>query len=135
MTDENLIDALYEIIGARIAEARHSARGEPSQRELADAVGMSRGSIANIEAGRQRPPIHTLYDVAATLGVAPSALLPSAAELEEYLSHAVEMTASERRLLKTLEPGAQQRLRSFFASVQAEASPKEEEDPPTGGED
>ena len=37
---------------------------------------MSRGSIANIEAGRQRIPLHTLLVLARELGVEPETLLP-----------------------------------------------------------
>jgi len=38
---------------------------------------MSRGSIANIEAGRQRVPLHMLLVLARELAVKPSDLLPS----------------------------------------------------------
>lgn len=47
-----------------------------SQRALADAVNVSRTSIANIESGRHRVQIHVLYKLAAALGVEPHDLLP-----------------------------------------------------------
>jgi len=43
---------------------------------LALAVGLSRTSVANIEKGRHRIQIHTLYAIAAALGIEPAELLP-----------------------------------------------------------
>lgn len=65
---------LYWTIGETIREARH-AQGI-SQEELAKRVGLSRVSIVNIECGRQRLPIATLYDIADALGVQAVTLLP-----------------------------------------------------------
>ena len=69
-------DELYEEIGRRIKRARESS--DTSQESLADNVKLSRTSVVNIEKGRQRPPIHTLYNIARVLGVAPHDLLPEA---------------------------------------------------------
>lgn len=73
---------LYRFIGRQIAEARDRVRPEAlSQSDLAEQVGLARGSIANIERGRQRPPIETLYRIADALGVEPRQLLPSIEDL------------------------------------------------------
>jgi len=48
-----------------------------TQGELALRVGMTRTSISNIESGRQKLQLHTLYDIAQALEVPPEALLPS----------------------------------------------------------
>lgn len=53
-----------------------------TQGELARLVGMTRTSISNIESGRQKLQIHTLYDVARALEVSPTALLPTPANPE-----------------------------------------------------
>jgi len=53
-----------------------------TQGELARLVGMTRTSISNIEGGRQKLQIHTLYDVAQALEVPPEALLPTQADPE-----------------------------------------------------
>lgn len=42
------------------------------------ALGLSRTSVTNIERGRQPVQLHTLYRIAATLGVEPTLLLPVA---------------------------------------------------------
>jgi transcriptional regulator with XRE-family HTH domain len=52
-----------------------------SQAELARRVKMSRGSIANIESGRQHPPLETLWVIAGALGLEPRQLIPSRADL------------------------------------------------------
>jgi len=65
---------LYWSIGTAIRKARIS-RGM-NQQGLADLVSMRRTSIVNIEGGRQRLPLTTLYDIADALGVQATALLP-----------------------------------------------------------
>jgi transcriptional regulator with XRE-family HTH domain len=56
---------------------RREREGRFSQSELADRVGLSRASIANIERGRQRVPLHMLRVFARELGVDPQVLLPA----------------------------------------------------------
>ncbi len=65
---------MYWTIGANIRRARDAAK--LTQEEIAKRVGFERTSMANIEAGRQRLPIATLYDLADALGVQATALLP-----------------------------------------------------------
>lgn len=57
---------IYEIFGKRVATER-LARGL-SQNELAQRVGLSRASVANIEAGRQRVLLHQVLEFAHVLG-------------------------------------------------------------------
>lgn len=67
------VESFYQEFGERVRRAR----GERfSQAELARRIGMSRGSIANIEVGRQRVPLHVLTILARELGVEPASLLP-----------------------------------------------------------
>lgn len=74
MTDSRL-DAWYTDIGTRI-QARREAQ-QLQRQELADAAGLSRMSIANIEAGRQRPPLHRVALIAAALDCDVTDLLPA----------------------------------------------------------
>jgi transcriptional regulator with XRE-family HTH domain len=68
------VEAFYREFGERVRRAR----GERfSQAELARRIGMSRGSIANIEVGRQRVPLHMVIVLARELGVDPVSLLPT----------------------------------------------------------
>jgi transcriptional regulator with XRE-family HTH domain len=48
-----------------------------TQQQLADAIGLSRPSLTNIEKGAQKILIHTVYELATELGVDVSTLLPS----------------------------------------------------------
>ncbi|TFI58629.1 XRE family transcriptional regulator [Sphingomonas parva] len=66
---------IYKIFGRRLA----ARRGELTltQHELAARVDLSRASIANIERGHQKLPLHVVYRLAAALGLKdPFTLLP-----------------------------------------------------------
>ncbi len=65
---------LYRAVGEAIRAARQAQ--DMTQAQLAHAIGMRRTSVVNIEAGRQRVPLATLYDIADALGVQAAALLP-----------------------------------------------------------
>lgn len=70
-------DDLYSLLGERISLRRRSLK--KTQRDLADAVGMSRASVANIECGRQKVLVHHLYRLAEALQMPNVAdLLPQA---------------------------------------------------------
>lgn len=65
----------YSLIGKRVFDARE-AMGF-TQKKLGDKVGLSRASIANIEAGRQRILLHQAIDLAEALQIsAAEELLP-----------------------------------------------------------
>lgn len=66
--------ALYRAVGEAIRSTRLAQ--DMTQEQLAKAVGFLRTSVVNIEAGRQRVPLATLYDIADALGVQATALLP-----------------------------------------------------------
>lgn len=72
---------LYRQIGARIKQRRTEI--DMTQDELAEAIGLLRTSVANIESGRQRAPVHVLYNVSAALRTQIEAILPSAKEISE----------------------------------------------------
>jgi transcriptional regulator with XRE-family HTH domain len=80
---EDAIKALYAEIGARVRRARKQ-RGW-SQADLAHAVNLTRSSIANLEAGRQRSLIHVALLIAQALDVPVDALLPSGPELDKLV--------------------------------------------------
>src|SRR6188768_2788041 len=67
------MESFYREFGARVRRARGDRL---SQADLARRVGMSRGSIANIELGRQRIPLHLLLVLARELDLEPASLLP-----------------------------------------------------------
>ncbi|PYI50008.1 hypothetical protein DLM86_31190 [Paenibacillus flagellatus] len=76
----NVEDILYAIIGQRIRINRE--RFNMTQEEMGEKVGLTRSSIANIELGRQKIQLDTLYLVALALKLEVYELLPSVIELE-----------------------------------------------------
>jgi transcriptional regulator with XRE-family HTH domain len=70
------VSALYQEIGRAIYQLRNQRSPRMSQKALADTVGVSRASIANIERGHHRVQLHVLYDIATALDVEPHDLLP-----------------------------------------------------------
>jgi transcriptional regulator with XRE-family HTH domain len=70
-------DALYVRIGAQLKAIRtNSSNRQLTQEKLASIVGLERTSITNIEAGKQRLPLHVLYELCNALGVEVSEVLP-----------------------------------------------------------
>lgn len=87
-------DAIYAGLGSKIQAAREVEK--LSQGELARRVGLSRPSIVNIEAGRQRVAVHRLFDFAAALSTTPEELLPTLpnpADVAEGLQRELEEEA------------------------------------------
>lgn len=67
-------DPIYKHIGAVIKARRKTLRLK--QETLAGILGISRGSLANVETGRQNVLVHQLYRYAAALKLSPLDLLP-----------------------------------------------------------
>jgi transcriptional regulator with XRE-family HTH domain len=87
--------AVYERIGREIAAHRTNAR--LSQAELAALIGLTRTSISNIESGRQKMLVHTLIDIADSLRVPTSALIPAPGDLlPQHSFSGSEISVSER---------------------------------------
>ncbi|MFJ2261519.1 helix-turn-helix domain-containing protein [Streptomyces sp. NPDC087844] len=67
--------AFNSAVGRLIRETR--TRSGLTQELLGRRAGLSRGSITNIEASTQTPPLYRLARIAAVLNVRPAELLPS----------------------------------------------------------
>ena len=72
-------------VGKRIAYYRRSGRRRFNQQWLADALGICRATIANIESGRQSVSIDRLWQIAVILKIPIKKLIPerTAANTEE----------------------------------------------------
>ncbi len=92
---------LYIEIGQRIHIARKGC--DLSQQELADAIGLTRTSISNIERGIQHLTIHTLFDIATVLAMSIYELLP------EYISDEQNQRVLELRSLASQIRALQER--------------------------
>jgi transcriptional regulator with XRE-family HTH domain len=68
-------DLIYISIGRNVRRERQRLKW--SQEQLAVRIGLLRTSIANIEAGKQRVPLHTICEIAAALDIMPGRLLPA----------------------------------------------------------
>ncbi|WP_285009626.1 helix-turn-helix domain-containing protein [Pedobacter faecalis] len=78
MLDKEQQTEFYERIGERIKEARKVQ--EMNQDVLANTLGISRVSLVNIEAGKQRVPLHVLIDICEALNVSMNDLVPQSIE-------------------------------------------------------
>lgn len=65
---------IYRTIGQRLRDRRQVLRLK--QVEVAEQLGLLRSSLANIESGRQRVTIHTLYRFCAALSIDIQDVLP-----------------------------------------------------------
>lgn len=79
--NDAMIRRFYRGVGRRVRMARTGAN--LTQDELAEAVDLTRSSIANLEAGRQRIPLHMFAVIAERLGVQAADLLPDRSFFEE----------------------------------------------------
>jgi transcriptional regulator with XRE-family HTH domain len=66
-------ERVYRTLGERIRSER--LKQNITQDELASRVGLTRTSITNVEKGRQRLLVHTLLQIADSLGTDPARLL------------------------------------------------------------
>src|SRR5438270_13581022 len=78
MTD---FDELYRELGRKIRQARERQGERLSQDALAKQLGISRASMVNIEAGRQRAPLHLLWQIAEVLHSKLIELIPTPDEV------------------------------------------------------
>ena len=87
---------IYRELGENIRRFRKKARY--TQVRLSKDAGISRASLANIEAGRQQVLVHHLYTIAYALQLdSPDQLLPTAAsrEHQEVLSSSIPVSGEE----------------------------------------
>ena len=111
-------ERIYELVGQKVERQRREAK--LSQTQLAHRCGFARGSIANIESGRQRPTLHTLWSLADALSVDMRSLLPSP---DEFLTSVVGNAAPKIiGRLKKAAGESQSQVASFIASSREEVS-------------
>lgn len=96
MTD----DALSLTVGTRLREAREARR--LTLRSLARAVDLSPGMLSQIENGRARPSVGTLWALVSELGLSLDAVFPQGAEPTEAQAQAgpVVQRAGARQVLE-----------------------------------
>jgi transcriptional regulator with XRE-family HTH domain len=118
--------ALYELVGSSIRAARGRHSPKMSQIALAKKVRMTRASIVNIEAGRQRPPLHLLWNIAEALGVEPAQLLPRRVDLDE-VTQPVRLDKAAVAMIEDAangDPHTKRLLTRFVSNARTQASTK-----------
>lgn len=85
-TNETL---LYQKLGRHLRQKREAAK--LTQAHVAEGVGVLRTSITNIEAGRQKAPLHLIYELCAVLQVDIKDVLPPLSELAETQNSTIEI--------------------------------------------
>lgn len=90
------IEPIYKRLGGEIRDMR-IARGM-TQGDLADAIGMSRGSVANTEVGRQRLMLHQIAEIADVLGVPFGDLVIEARSASGGAQYRVQIAAQQERI-------------------------------------
>ena len=95
-------EELYRELGRKIRQAREGHGQRLSQDALANRLGISRASIVNIEGGRQRAPLHLLWQIAELLGTDLTVLIPTR---EELLAPANQVQL-DREMIKQIENAA-----------------------------
>lgn len=105
-------EPIYRSIGSAIRAKRRQL--DWSQEKLANMLTISRGTLANIEAGRQRIFIHQLYALAAALDLKPGDLLPTAmtaSGVPDTLPLPQNLNAQQKeqlaQLIRSIEPTSQ----------------------------
>jgi transcriptional regulator with XRE-family HTH domain len=93
-------DDLYAEMGRRLRQARVTQG--LSQERLAQQLGISRASVVNIEAGRQRAPLHLLWQFSEALGTDLSLLVPR----REELSPTAKETTLDPAMVKQIRKAA-----------------------------
>jgi transcriptional regulator with XRE-family HTH domain len=97
-------DEIYHELGRRIAARRSFLR--ITQAEVGERMGVSRASVANIEAGRQKLQVHQLYAIARALGFGDlSDILPTkvpALDGDSLLSDREDVSAVQRAQFESL---------------------------------
>lgn len=118
-------DPLYQTIGERIVRARSAA--SLSQSKLAKKVGVSRTSIVNIESGRQRAPLHLLWQIAEALEVEAADVLPTRAHLASGPSP-LQLDARTVALIEDAadnDAATKRQLITFIQKAQAKMIPED----------
>ena len=110
-------EEIYERIGRNVAAKRREAG--LSQTELAECCDLARGSIVNIESGKQRATLHTLSSIADALKVDMRSLLPSS---EENPSETWEILSLMSKAISSLQGKAPYARENTSAARKAAAA-------------
>jgi len=104
----------YKEFGSLIKNLRNRSQQKLTQAELSKRVGLSRTSVTNIEAGRQKVALHSLYYFASALGVKPSELLPDTDRLRRLIKINEELSKLDKNLNTDLNNEGKEWISKFL---------------------
>ena len=104
---------VYKKIGANLKSYRRAIG--MTQAQLAEKSEVQRTSVTNIEAGRQKAPVHVLFQLCAALEVELAAVLPANAEVVQGRTVAIEIDG----LVHEMPPKAAASFRYLRQQLQA----------------
>ncbi len=79
LTQVNSFKSVYKLVSAKLKNRRLEL--ELTQEDVVMRTDLTRTSLANIEAGRQNPPLHVIYQLCEVLDMEPKDILPYKNEL------------------------------------------------------
>ena len=120
MLSDATVRRLCAEFGARIRAARKKANLSPQA--LGHLVGLSRSSIVNLELGRQRAPVHVIWNLAHALRISVSDLVPDPQVPQAPVKPVVNRVLKQEPRLEEMSSGAAKRVREFVAAKLEEAS-------------
>jgi len=110
------VEALYEEIGSRIKNAR--VKANLKQEHVAEYLGLTRMSVANIEKGKQRPSIHLLLLIGEVLAVRYTDLIPSLSDRHERIEQISEKISKDEIVADTkINNKTEESLHNFLKSI------------------
>ena len=112
-------ERIYVIVGQRVAQ--HRIVAGMSQTALANSCNLARGTVANIESGRQRPTLHTLWVIADVLEVDVGKLIPTRAEFTKFAPRFAVPRMNRR--LEQAAGGSASKVAMFIESRGQEITP------------
>lgn len=80
---QNFNTALYQLVGEKIRKQRELQ--QITQEKMANAAGILRTTLSNIENGRQQPAIHILFSIASALQTDVFTLIPRIDEIDKII--------------------------------------------------
>jgi DNA-binding XRE family transcriptional regulator len=128
MTD---FDEVYRVLGRKVRQMREIQR--LSQDQLAQRLGISRASMVNIEAGRQRAPLHLLWQIAEVLHSKLIDMIPTPEDVavrpnqglldREVIDQIEEVANGDPATVKLLTGFITKTVRAVHTSSQTEGKP------------
>jgi transcriptional regulator with XRE-family HTH domain len=124
-------ESIYRAVGKRIRDTREQSVKKMSQAKLAKQLDISRASVVNIEAGRQRAPLHLLWEIAEVLDIDLPMLIPRRAELNASKT-ITELNNTMRKQIKS-EAGGNPTLEETLTNIVGKLLTSIENDPKRNG--